>query len=335
MDRLKHSLSRSEVSQLLEIDLATVDAFLESGRILCRYRRGEPRIPLDQLETFFRESLVKIYRAEAAGSVPVAEPVAVREPEPLPAEPVGSGQLAVDSPTLPEPDCQLPTVNCQPEVTIPPPPHEEELPPEQRGASRYVPLRQIDGIFGETKFSIMQMSSTGLRIRHREALMPGTEGKVSFALLKPARSIVVRARVVWTSVARQGEDRFSISGLRILEHQERIARAIDILKASHELQPERRASARRLTDGLIPVDDATDEEIALVTNAVQKFASDPVEAGRWYSRARFSLADENVRRVAPERGRDREEILGIWEYLDRQVDIPKIVGIVGWMRQAG
>lgn len=328
MDRLKHSLSRSEVSQLLDIDLATVDAFLESGRILCRYQRGEPRIPLDQLETFFREALVKLYRAEAAASVPVEEPkpepVPMREPDPEP-EPLPSPDR--------EPEPEPPRAVPEPVAIAAPPPPDER--PEQRAAARYVPLRQIDGIFGETKFSIMQMSSTGLRIRHREALMPGTEAKVSFALLKPARSIVVRARVVWTSVARQGEDRFSISGLRILEHQERVARAIDLLKASNELQPERREQPRRATDALVPVEDVTDEEIALVTNAVQKFASDPVEAGRWYSRARFSLADENVRRAAPERGRDREEILGIWEYLDRQVDIPKIAGIVGWMRQAG
>lgn len=330
MDRLKHSLSRSEVSQLLDIDLATVDGLVESGNILCRYQRGEPRIPLDQLESFFRAALVKIYRAEAAGNVPIEEPkpepVPMREPDPEPDEPLPTP----DHDPEPEPPRALPEHVA---IAAPAPPPDEK--PEQRAAARYVPLRQIDGIFGEMKFSIMQMSSTGLRIRHRDALMPGTEAKVSFALLKPARSIVVRARVVWTSVARQGDDRISISGLRILEHQERVARAIDLLKASNELQPERRAQARRTTDALVPVEDVTDEEIALVTSAVQKFASDPVEAGRWYSRARFSLSDENVRRAAPERGRDREEILGIWEYLDRQVDIPKIAGIVGWMRQAG
>lgn len=327
MDRLKHSLSRSEVSQLLELDLATIDALVESGRILCRYQRGEPRIPLDQLETFFREALVKIYRAEAMASVP-AEPVPVREPEP---EPAPAPEPEPEPEPAPAPEPMTAAIAYSPA----PPQREEEPLPENRAAARYVPLRQIGGIFGETKFSILQMSSTGLRIRHREALLPGTEAKVSFALLKPARSIVVRARVVWTSIARQGEERFSISGLRILEHQERVARAIDLLKATNELQPERRAQVRRATDALVPVEDATDEEIALVTNAVQKFADDPVEAGRWYSRARFSLADEHARRAAPERGRDREEILGIWEYLDRQVDIPKIVGIVGWMRQAG
>jgi hypothetical protein len=72
--------------------------------------------------------------------------------------------------------------------------------------------------------------------------------------------------------------------------------------------------------------------MALVTAAIERFANDPVEANRWYSRARFSLSDENVRRLAPPRPRDREEVLGIWEYLERQVDIGKIAGVMSWVR---
>ena len=316
MDRLQASFSRTEVSELLDLELAVLDALLEKGRILCQYSRGEARIPLEQLEGFFREMLVRLYRAEAGAAIGPSSLIG-------PMGPIGP----IEPPPEPEPE---PVV-----LAPPPPPAPAEPPPELRRAERYVPLRQIGGIFGETKFSILQMSTTGLRIRHQEPVMPGTEAKVSFALLKPARSVVVRARVVWTSIARSGEERFSISGLRILDHQERLARAIDLLKAAHELQPERRAQVRRATDGLVPIEEISDEEIALVTNAVQKFATDPVEAGRWYSRARFALSDENVRRTAPERPREREEVLGIWEYLDRQVEIPKIAGIVGWLRAAG
>jgi PilZ domain len=326
VDRLKAALSRTEVSALLDLEPEVLDALLENGRILCQYSRGEARIPLEQLEGFFREALVRLYRAEAGA---VMGPIS-------PSSPIGPmGQIGPLGPIAPPPE---PEPEPEPVVSAPPPPPPpapEELPPELRRAERYVPLRQIGGIFGETKFSILQMSTTGLRIRHQEPVMPGTEAKVSFALLKPARSVVVRARVVWTSLARSGEERFSISGLRILDHQERVARAIDLLKAAHELQPERRAHVRRATDGLVPMEEISDDEIALVTNAVQRFATDPVEAGRWYSRARFALSDENVRRAAPERPREREEVLGIWEYLDRQVEIPKIAGIVGWIRQTG
>ncbi len=333
MRPLTSSVSREELSQLLNVPMDVIDALLDSGRVLCHVRGGEPRVPLAQLEEFFRDALLRLYQAESQG-VPAEMPRALSprpeiEPDTEPAgepapEPEPDREPAV---ALPAPIFASPAPEPKPEAR-----HDE---PEQRIATRFVPLRQLGGIFGDTKFVVMQLSATGLRIRHNEPLMPGDEAKLSFALMRPARSVVVRARVVWTSLAKSGTERFSISGLRITEHQDRLAAAIDSMRASNELQPERRGTLRRATDTMSVISGISDEEMALVTAAVQKFASDPVEASRWYSRARFALSDETVRRAAPDRPRDREEVLGIWEYLDRQVDIGKIAGVVTWMRSAG
>lgn len=325
MRPLKSSVSLDELRQLLDLPADAVEALLASGRVLCHVNRGETRVPLDQLETFFRDSLIRIYQAEAWNGIPPAEQ-ALSEPEEATPPQIAEPAAAPSTQPAPRP------------APDPPPPviarthratdalrHDRDL----RGAARYVPLRQLSGIFGEVKFTIVQISATGLRIRHKEPLMPGDEAKVSFALLRPARSILLRARVVWTSLARSGEEQFSISGLRVTEHVERLESAIDTLKGAHELQPERRVQARRENDGLTMISGISDEEMALVTAAVERFASDPVEATRWYSRARFALSDENVRRAAPPRPRDRDEVLGIWEYLDRQVDINKIAGVIG------
>jgi hypothetical protein len=314
-----------------------IDALLDSGRVLCHVRGGEPRVPLAQLEEFFRDALLRLYQAESQGvqvDVPRAlSPRPEREPDD---EPVGepASEPEPEAEAEPEPAVELPA----PIFASPAPePKRQQAPeePENRIATRYVPLRQLGGIFGDVKFVVMQLSATGFRIRHNEPLMPGDEGKLSFALMRPARSVVVRAKVVWTSLAKSGTERFSISGLRIIEHQDRVAAAIDAMRSTNELQPERRAGLRRETDTIAVIGGISDEEMALVTAAVQKFAGDPVEASRWYSRARFALSDETVRRAAPERPRDREEVLGIWEYLDRQVDIGKIAGVVSWMRSAG
>jgi hypothetical protein len=204
--------------------------------------------------------------------------------------------------------------------------------PDHRRATRYVPLRQITGIFNDIKFTVLQLSATGLRIRHNGTLLPGDEAKLTFAMLRTARSVVVRARVVWTSVARSGDEQFSISGLRVIEHADRLEHAVQTMKAVHELQPERRVTSRRSDDAVSMLRNVSDEEMALVTSAIHKFASDPVEAGRWYSRARFALSDENIRRAAPQRGAERDEVLGIWEYLDRQVELEKVAGVMRWIR---
>ncbi|HYO77006.1 MAG TPA: PilZ domain-containing protein, partial [Thermoanaerobaculia bacterium] len=348
MRPLTSAFSREELSELLDVPLDFVDALLDSGRVLCHVKGGQPRVPLSQLEDFFRDALLRLYQAEGGAVRPVAsspaaaadtaevrEPVAVAaevdEPEPEPEEPMV--ELEETEPRVAA-SAPAPAAVALPIPRPAMPPKEEADFPNNRIATRYVPLRQLGGIFGETKFVVMQLSATGMRIRHNEPLMPGEEAKLSFALQRPARSVVVRARVVWTSLAKSGTERFSISGLRITEHQDRVAAAIDSMRASNELQPERRTALRRESDTLSVLNGISDEEMAMVTAAVQKFAGDPVEASRWYSRARFALSDENVRRVAPERPRDREEVLGIWEYLDRQIDIGKIAGIVTWMRSS-
>lgn len=318
MRPLTTTLTPAEVATLLDVPPALVDALLDSGRILCHVKGGQVRIPLTQLEEFLRDALMKLY----LGEPPVLAEARAEEPQP---------ELPVAGDRLPEgeshPSEELPAVGHRPPAA----PARPDL-PDQRRLPRYVPRRQIDGIFDDVKFSIVQISANGLRIRHREPLLPGSEAKLTFALLNPARSVVVRARVVWTSLASAGEDRFAISGLRAIEHGERLARAVDSLLAAHDLQPERRERQRRSDDVMSVLAVASDEEIALVTTAMQKFASDPVEASRWYSRGRFALSDENVRRVAPRKPRDREEVLGIWEYLERQVEIEKVASVVAWSR---
>lgn len=344
MRPLTSTLTPAEVAELLDLSPSAVDALLDTGRILCRFKGGQAQVPLAQLESFFRDALLRVYAAEVRSTTepasiappltnrPEAAPVAHEEPrvdeyasdEPaLPAIPPESPASSLDEAALAS---QQPAMGS---VSEP-----REL-PDQRRATRYVPLRQIDGIFGDTKFTILQLSASGLRIRHRDPLLPGGEAKITFSLIRPARSVVFRARVVWTSLARSGDERFSISGLRVIEHGERLERAIDSLNATHDLQPERRVRNRRNDDALATMlAGASDEEIALVTAAVQKFAEDPVEANRWYSRARFALSDEHIRRVAPPKPRDRDEVLGIWEYLDRQVDVEKVAGVLAWTRAA-
>ncbi|HET7435774.1 MAG TPA: PilZ domain-containing protein [Thermoanaerobaculia bacterium] len=346
------SLTPAEVASALALPPELIDLLLDSGRLLCHVQRGEVRIPMRELEAFFRDGLIRVYQTEAvlmrgatteplfAPPLPVAAREHETEPEPE-SEPVLEQEQEPDaepeSEPLPEPEAEADEPSA-PIVPITPiaaaeEEEEEEDRPDLRMATRYVPRRQIDGIFGDTKFTIMQLSKTGLRIRHGGSMLPGDEAKLSFALLSSARSVVFRARVVWTSIARSNGQTFSISGLKVIEHQERLARAIDALVASHDLQPERRAQVRRAEDAKFILDGVSDDEVALVMAALQKFAENPVEANRWYGRARFALADEAVRRAAPQRPREREEVLGIWEFLERQVEISKIAGIVKWARR--
>jgi hypothetical protein len=329
------SLTRDEISATFGLDRSVIDALTESGRLLCHLRDGEVRIPLKQLEEFFRDGLMAVYRAQAGEFVqPAAASLAELElprelqpepePEPEPAPPLQVIALPAEPP---EPNVREEIVEDEPEP---------QLPADTRVAPRYIPRRQIDGVFHNVRFSIVQISATGFRIRHNEELLPGDEARLSFALVNAAQSFAMRARVVWTSVAREreGDSRsFYISGLRVTAQSDRLARAIDILKSAHELEPDRRATPRGAAASAPPMA-ASDEEVAMVMKAVQRFATDPVEASRWQARARFSLSDPEVRRYAPAKPREREEVLAIWEFVERQVDVPKIVEVMSWMRKS-
>jgi hypothetical protein len=47
------------------------------------------------------------------------------------------------------------------------------------------------------------------------------------------------------------------------------------------------------------------------------------EALKWYNRARYSLAEEAVQKAVLGI-RHKEDVLAVWEYLGRRIDIPTI-----------
>jgi hypothetical protein len=88
----------------------------------------------------------------------------------------------------------------------------------------------------------------------------------------------------------------------------------------------RRKEASRAAMREIPRHDV--EQGDLIRTTMEQLRRDPVAAQRWYSRARYALAQESVRRLLPTRQRERDEALAIWEALSRQVDLRVVCRIV-------
>ena len=299
--------SRAEVARILNLPMASVDELIRSGTLTADGRT----IAAEELETYLRNGFLQLYQAEAKALLPVA----------------GEEELVLDLPEAEVPD---------PSITQTIAEFEAASQADLRLAPRYVPRRQIGGTFRQVRFSILQVSTTGLRIRHDETVRPGDVARLTFAVMKPARSYGMQARVVWTTIAQRGEGAsFCISGLRVVDGTDQLREAIDVLRASHDLQLED-APPRRSSGGANPgppPTGLTDDDVAAIIRAVRLFSSDPVEAHRWYTRARFALAEEEVRKAAPTKARDREEVVGIWEFLNRRMDIAKIASVVLWLRQ--
>jgi len=306
-------LTRDEAATQLALPPSAIDALIEGGLL----KLDGDKIPAQQLEWIFRDSLMRLYRTMAGAPTIEAAPQAIAE-------------MVEDEIELKEPDV---VVHSLAEYVAPAKQEQSEL----RIAPRYVPRRQLGGVFRQTKFTILQLSNSGMRVRHDDSLRPGDEAKLTFSILRPARTFALRAQVVWTSIAQSGDGpSFCISGLRVTGGLEQLRQALEILRDTRELQAD--GSTKRAPRGDIASPPAlaglSDDDVASIIRAYRKLGDDPVEANRWYTRARFALADETVRKAAPNRARDREEVLGVWEYLDRRVDIKSITGVLAWIRRS-
>jgi hypothetical protein len=291
-----------------------IDALITTRALETEKRDGSDVVSCAQLERFFRDSLMRIYQAQAVRAAAAAAAPKVEEPE---------HEIELEA------EEELPVITRTSDEHLGALVKER---PDLRLGARFIPRKQLGGVFREVKLLVLQLSNSGLRIRHSEALRPGEEARFSFAIQNPPKSFVMRARVVWTSIAQRGDGpSFYISGLKVVANQDRLVEATEMLRNARELHLD---ESRRRNTVPMPVVGLPDEDVVAIIRAVRKFASDPAEATRWYTRARFAVADEEVRRAAPRGARDREEVVGIWEYLQRRIDLKAVAGVVQWIRSS-
>jgi hypothetical protein len=314
------TLRRDELSEALALSPKIIDVLIATRALETKRHEGRDVVTCAQLERFFRDTLLRVYQAQATRAVALV---------PKPAEPEPEHEIELETV-----DEDLPVITRTSDEHLAAAADERERADLRLGA-RFIPRKQLGGVFREVKLAVLQMSNSGLRIRHTEALRPGEEARLSFAIQNPPKSFVMRARVVWTSIAQRGEGpSFYISGLKVIANQDRLADATELLRAARELHLDQTDNRRRTGKLPMPVSGLPDEDVVAIIRAVRKFASDPTEASRWYTRARFAVADEEVRRAAPRGAREREEVVGIWEYLQRRIDLKAVAGVVTWIRSS-
>lgn len=290
--------SRDEAARSLALPHDVVDALVNTGAV--------ETLSAAAIERLLRDTLLRLYRAEAR-----ADEIEIDIPLPG-AEAEVPGDVEVVRQSLSDYQDE-----------------ERKQRKNQRVVPRYKPRRQLGGMFRQMRFSILQLSETGLRIRHDETVRPGDEARLTFSLVQPARTFALKARVVWTSIAQRGSGpSFCISGLRATAGEEQLQEAIRILLTVREVEVEHEEPAAKAPSySALP-----DDDVAAIIRTLRMLMSDPVEANRWYTRARFALADEKIRAAAPVRARDREEALAVWEYLGRRVELQAVAGVLAWIR---
>jgi len=88
----------------------------------------------------------------------------------------------------------------------------------------------------------------------------------------------------------------------------------------------RRSSERRNASRRVQVEVPADQAL-LVQHARERLRANPDEAAKWYNRARFATDEEGGQLVAAELIRHRQDVLAVWEYLERTVPIAVVMRV--------
>jgi hypothetical protein len=216
--------------------------------------------------------------------------------------------------------------------------------PELRASERFVASEPLTGMFGTVEVTLFDLGALGAQIEHAHPLRLGIPARLS--IRRDGVETVVNARVVWSKLSQtpnQYGKYLYRSGLRIEEQP------TDFLLALHSLA--RGGLIRRDPDALerkrqyienkqqqqqqrqsgafkpvaLPADAIPADQARIIRQARSLLRTHPEEAQKWYNRARY--ASNVVSPAGAEMVRDRDEVLAVWEYLQRTVPIPVIVRV--------
>lgn len=211
---------------------------------------------------------------------------------------------------------------------------------EMRSGDRYVVMPPLRGSFGAAEIHVINMSETGVQVSHADPLKPGSDARVAFTL--PSGEVIsLRGRVVWSHLARtQVHTGRYVSGIRLDDEQNATAREAlkalvdnryaridqDTLERKRKaLKDKHRERARHAAVKILSPQDLgiTQDQMLMIHAAMERLRSHPEEAKKWYLRAKFAVSEEGRQVDAPMHY--REDVLAVWEYLDRSIDLTTII----------
>lgn len=213
---------------------------------------------------------------------------------------------------------------------------------ELRTSERYVVMESLTGSFGAASTTILDICEHGVQIAHTQPLRIGTTGRLWFKRAEVAASI--QGSVVWSQLSQKPDDEGKIlyrSGVRIADGSGEFTQALQMLALKGVLRRDfdslerkrQRNAARSSARVAKPVvkfvqqgSDVPHDQALLIQHTRERLKNNPDEASKWYNRARFAISSDTPPGGA-EMLRDREEVLAIWEYLDRSVDLSTIVRV--------
>lgn len=205
-----------------------------------------------------------------------------------------------------------------------------------RSTARFISSDRMEGTFvaGSSVFAVTvrDLSVTGAQIEHANPIRPAAKGRLVVGRLNAP------AVIVWTRMSVPGVYR---SGLRLEEQLDVVAAELrdllaggairkgeDTLREREKARKEREITRERLIGLASSTSALSPQQVAMIRNARQWLLTHPHEAVKWYQRAKMT-ATEDILRVAGSGRMNREDVLAVWEVLERRFDLKDVVRALG------
>ena len=207
-----------------------------------------------------------------------------------------------------------------------------------RSTDRYILMEKLSGSFGSAQVTLIDLGEQGVQIEHTQPLRLATKGRLWFK--RAQVSVSLHAFVVWSRLSTSPNDQGKYpyrSGLRIDEGAEEFLSAMQML-AEHgvikrdddslnrkrkRIEEREQQKSGKPTMKFVPTEsDISPDQVLLVQHARARLKENFDEAQKWYSRAYFAIRDG--RTGVSSDASYPEDVLAVWEYLERSVPLSTI-----------
>ncbi len=220
---------------------------------------------------------------------------------------------------------------------------------EIRETERFVFAEAVEGRFGSADVTLLNLSTRGALVAHAQPLRLGTRARLWFK--RGDISVSIQALSIWSHLSKTPNENgkyLYLTGLRIEHDDSEYEHALQALLDREVIAPDRESLEKKKKKALAkiaeksnrptvkllrPEIDIPPDTQLLIEHARKQLLADPLEAQRWYQRAKYAITQGNVN-IAADAIRNREDVLAVWEYLERSVEISTIAIVFERMRIA-
>jgi hypothetical protein len=214
---------------------------------------------------------------------------------------------------------------------------------ELRAAERYVVLEQLPGSFGSASISVHDICEHGVQVLHAQPLRIGTTARLWFR--RGTTVAASQATVIWSRLSQTPNAEGKLlyrSGVRLASADYAFVVALQELAANGILradassldrkrqlleQREAARSGKPIIKYLHPAAAVSSDQAMLVRHARERLRANPEEARKWYHRAKFATLEDGTAIGSSEILRDRDDVLAVWEYLERTVELAVVMRV--------